>query len=332
MRLSCKRFMMVVMILSVLSLGCTPQNDINQKIRIAHFPNATHAQAILMRHLGLLEKYLDDDVEIEFVVFNAGSSEIEAFFSQHVDIGYIGPIPAINGNIKSNGEIIIVSGSAIAGATLVANVSSEINSILDLGDKRVALPQYGNTQHIALLNLLKLQDLKDSSRGGSVELVFTPNSQLRVLFEKNEVDAAFVPEPWASELITSGLGKPVYEKSMPENNATTVVITDKLFLQNQRDLVDAFLKAHIDATDYIVNYPDEAKKIILDELLLITNHSLSKESIDEAFQNIIFGTNPPIESVELHMSWFYEAGFIDDVVSVQELFDLELYEELKPKN
>lgn len=69
---------------------------------LVFFPNLTHSQALYGQINDDFEKAFGNEYDIKWLSFNSGPSEIEAMFAGEVDIGYIGPIPAINGYIKSN--------------------------------------------------------------------------------------------------------------------------------------------------------------------------------------------------------------------------------------
>ncbi|WP_398958212.1 ABC transporter substrate-binding protein, partial [Streptomyces sp. GC420] len=73
------------------------------EVKIGYFPNLTHATALVGVQEGFLQKELGGTA-IKASTFNAGPSEIEALNSGSVDIGFIGPSPAINGYTKAGGE------------------------------------------------------------------------------------------------------------------------------------------------------------------------------------------------------------------------------------
>src|SRR5229473_2273569 len=76
------------------------------EIRVGAFPNITHAQPMLGKANGWFEKAMGPNVKIEWKSFNAGPSAIEAVFAGSLDMTYIGPNPAINGYVRSNGEAL----------------------------------------------------------------------------------------------------------------------------------------------------------------------------------------------------------------------------------
>ena len=57
---------------------------------------------------GTFQEALGPNVTIDVKTFNAGPALIEALFAGEIDIGYVGPNPAINGYVKSKGEALRV--------------------------------------------------------------------------------------------------------------------------------------------------------------------------------------------------------------------------------
>ena len=125
-------------------------------VRVGAFPNITHAQAMVGKANGWFEKALGPSAKIQWTSFNAGPSAIEALFSGAIDMTYVGPNPAISGYVRSNGEALrIVAGAASGGVALVVRNDSGIRKPEDFHGKRVASPQLGNTQDVALARLVE---------------------------------------------------------------------------------------------------------------------------------------------------------------------------------
>src|SRR6187455_1874179 len=146
-------------------------------LRLGYFPNVTHATAIVGVANGNFAQALGSAATLEPHTFNAGPEATEALFSNAIDATFIGPNPAINAFIKSSGAAIrIVSGATSGGAFLV--VKDGINSAADLRGKKIASPQLGNTQDVALRSWLAGQGLAtDAQGGGDVSVVPQANSQ-----------------------------------------------------------------------------------------------------------------------------------------------------------
>src|SRR5919108_133412 len=144
------------------------------KIRVGHFPNITHAQGVVAHALsrqgkGWFEQRLGPGTKIEWFIYNAGPSAMEAIFAKSIDLTYVGPGPALNAYLKSNGEEIrVISGAANAGAALVVKADSPIKAPADFRGKKIATPQLGNTQDISCRAWLKEHGFKITLTGGDV--------------------------------------------------------------------------------------------------------------------------------------------------------------------
>src|SRR6266446_6084938 len=96
----------------------------NFVLRVGHFPNITHAQALVAHNLsrqgkGWFEARLPGS-KIDWFLYNAGPSAMEAIFARSIDLTYVGPAPALNAYTKSNGsEIRLIAGAVNGGAALV---------------------------------------------------------------------------------------------------------------------------------------------------------------------------------------------------------------------
>src|SRR5213594_2476240 len=104
--------------------------DPARELRLGHFPNITHAQAVYARAGGQFEQKLG--LPIKWSSFNAGPTAIEAIFADAVDAIFVGPNPAINGFIKSKGEkFVIIAGCASGGCGLVVRKNAGIKTERD---------------------------------------------------------------------------------------------------------------------------------------------------------------------------------------------------------
>jgi hypothetical protein len=87
-----------VVLMAVLIL-CSPTQAQPVSLRIGHFPNITHIQALVAHGLsrkgqGWFEKRLGSEVTVEWFLYNAGPSAMEAIFADAIDVAYVGPSPA----------------------------------------------------------------------------------------------------------------------------------------------------------------------------------------------------------------------------------------------
>lgn len=290
----------VVSVGAMLLSGCgnTTASE-KTEINIGYFNNVTHAQALYMKSEQLLENAYGDTAKVSWTAFNAGPAEVEALFSGDIDIGYIGPVPAITANVKSNGDVVILSGATKGGAILIKRKDSGIESISDLAGKNIAIPQLGNTQHLCLLDLLSQNGLKPTTEGGDITVSAIANADVGNTLERGDIDAALVPEPWGATLLSQGAELLLdYDQIyMDGDYNVAVVVVRKEFMEEHPDLVEEFLKQHEAATATINDDPDNALTVINNELDAATGKSLSEDIIKEAFTRIGVSTDLNKESI-----------------------------------
>ena len=294
------------------------------KIRIGHFPNITHAQGVIAHALsrqgkGWFEQRLGPGTKIEWFIYNAGPSAMEAIFAKSIDLTYVGPGPALNAYTKSNGEEIrLIAGAANGGAGLVVQADQNLKAPADFRGKKIATPQLGNTQDISCRAWLTEGGLKITQLGGDAQVLPTQNPDQLGLFKGKKVDGVWTVEPWLSRLEQEASGKVLVEE---KDAATTVLVSSVRFLNQQRDLVKRFAQAHAELTDWIIKNPDEAQRLIKAELLEETKSDMSPQLIAAAWKRIVFTAEPPRAAVEKFMQNSVKAGFIKTAPDLSKLFE-----------
>jgi NitT/TauT family transport system substrate-binding protein len=261
------------------SIKTDNDNSKSKILRLGYFPNVNHAQAIIGLKNGDFQKIMEDNqsdstqgkIKINEFVFSDGPSAVESLFGGQIDAAYVGPNPAISGFIASGNEgLKIISGVASGGASFVVRNDAGIQSVKDLGGKKFASPQLGNTQDISLRKYIVNNGFKTVENGGNVTVVTTKPADIFTLLLKKQIDGAWVPEPWVARLVNEANGK--------------------IFV-DERDLwppLGKFVTANIIVrTDYLKENPDVIKKLLeahVNETLWINSH-LSEISHDRSVEN-----------------------------------------------
>jgi NitT/TauT family transport system substrate-binding protein len=293
-------------------------------IRVGHFPNITHVQGLVAHNLsrqgkGWFEARLGPDVEIQWFVYNAGPSAMEAIFARSLDLTYVGPGPALNAYAKSQGEEIrIVAGAANGGAALVVQPDSNFKSPSDFKGKRIATPQLGNTQDISCRAWLVSGGLKITQTGGDAQVLPTENPDQLSLFQQKKIDAAWTVEPWVSRLEAEAGGKVLVEEP---DTPTTVLVSSVKFLTENRELAKKFWQANRELTDWILKNPDEAQKIVKAELLAETRTDISADLIARAWKRIVFISEIPRSSLQAFVVNSQKSGFMKTAPDLSRLFE-----------
>ncbi|WP_030018855.1 ABC transporter substrate-binding protein [Streptomyces monomycini] len=303
-----------------------PRIDGLDRVKVGYFANTTHATALVGDQKGFFQKELGG-TKFAPSVFNAGPAEIEALNSGAIDIGWIGPSPAINGWTTSQGKSLkIISGSASGGVSLVVD-PEKIKSLDDLKGKTIATPQLGNTQDVALLNYLAEKGYKvDATTGkGDVTVQRTENKVAPVAFRQGSIDAAWVPEPTASKLVAEGGKVLLDEKKLWKDGkfVITNVIVSQKFLKEHPKAVEAVLRGSVKTNTYIRTHPGEAKQALNDKLAAAAGKALPPDVIDPAFRNTDVTDDPLAVTLQLEADHAVRAGLLKKP-ALQGIYDLTL--------
>lgn len=311
------------------------EGEDNLTVRIGYFPNITHSQALIGKAEGTYAKALGESNKVEWKQFNAGPAEIEAMFAGEVDIGYIGPVPAINGYVKSRGDLKIIAGATNGGAILVTRKDLKLTNVNELSGKKVAVPQFGNTQDLSLRTLLSQHGLKDITRGGTVEIQQVSNPDLKLLLDRGDIDAALAPEPWGSILVNGIKANVLLDNDQVwrgGNYSTAVVIVRTEFLKAHPDLVEKFLQAHVELTQFINSNKEAAKEIINSQVHEMTGQLLEKDVLNASFVRLTVSNDPAKDSIIDFANLAIDEGFLKEKTDMSSLIDLSILNKVLLKN
>jgi len=325
--------MISIALLTALTLAGSPAEK--QKVRVGHFPNLTHAQGVIGHALsradkGFFEQRLGPNVEIEWYVYNAGPSAMEALLAGSIDLTYVGPNPALNAYIRSEGdEVRILAGAASGGAALVVQPDGRIRSDADFKGKKSASPQLGNTQDVAARAFLKSKGLKITQTGGDALVIPTANADQLALFQKGDLDAVWTVEPWVTRLELEAKGKVYLEESSlwPETQGryvTTQLVSSVEFLEKHAELAKKFVTAHVEMTDWINANAAEAKKLLNAEIQTETSKGIAPEVLERAWGRIELTADPVSTSLKRCAKDAHLAGFLEKNPDLSRIYALDL--------
>jgi len=278
---------------------------------------------------GDFQKVLGTNVEIKPFIFNAGPSAIEALFAKQIDATYVGPNPAINGYVISEGkDVRIISGATSGGAVFVIRGDTGITSTSDFANKKFASPQLGNTQDVALRNYLLEHGYKTVENQGNVNILPAKNSDILTLFLKKDIDGAWVPEPWGERLIKDANGKLFLDERdlWPDGKFVTGLILVRTdYLKQNPDVIENLLKAHIEETERINDNKAEAVKTFNTELKKITGQTIPEDVLQQSLTRLEFTYDPIQQSLYKSADDAFKLGFLGDTKpDLSNIFDLNI--------
>lgn len=293
-------------------------------IRVGHFPNITHVQALVARNFsrqgrGWFEERLGPGTRIEWFAYNAGPSAMEAIFAGSIDLTYVGPSPAINAYAKSRGdEVRIVAGAVNGGSALVVQPGAGLHAPADFRGRKIATPQLGNTQDVSARAWLTAGGLRITLSGGDAQVVPTENPDQLGLFRTKQLDAVWTVEPWVSRLVAEAGGEVLVDE---RDAVTTVLVSSAGFLGTQREAVRGFVRAHEALTGWIRANPDQARAMVRDELSALTRSEISPDLVTSAWGRIEPTTAVSRDALDRFVANAKAAGFLRTTPDLRRLVE-----------
>jgi NitT/TauT family transport system substrate-binding protein len=302
-------------------------------LRIGYFPNINHAQAVIGLGRGDFQEAFGSNVKLETRIFNAGPQAITALLANQIDVTYIGPNPAINGYVKSEGKALrIISGAASGGAAFVVRNDAGIQSVDDFADKKFASPQLGNTQDVALKKYLLDNGYKTKQDGGNIEVLTVTNPDILTLMIKKDIDGAWVPEPWGAKLVKEANARVFLDERQLWPNGefvTAHIIVRTEYLGKNPQIIEKLIEAHIDETNWINNNPDDALHVFNSELYKLTQKTIPEDEFKEGFARMKLTYDPVKESLFKSANDAFEIGYLGkDRPDLSGIYDLTLLNEV----
>jgi NitT/TauT family transport system substrate-binding protein len=298
------------------------------EVRLGYFGNVTHAQAVLGVASGDFARAVAP-AKFSSKVFNAGPSLIEALFADQIDVGYVGPGPALSAHEKSRGQgIRVIAGAAANGVLIVARKDSGIASLKDLAGKKLATPQAGNTQDIAARRYLtQVLGQKDTNN-----IVPVSNAEQAGMMARGDIDAAWAPEPWGSRLVIENGATVIAEEKDLWPNKTfvlTVVVTSPQFLAKHPETVKNLLGVHATWTDRLKSGASGYATQIGDALFALNGKRLPAGVLDASLRNVVFTADPLDETFQTMGQWAFDLGFAKAPPKLDGLVDTTILKQVR---
>lgn len=135
-----------------------------------------------------------------------------------------------------------------------------------------------------------------------------------------------VPEPWATRLVNE-IGVNILLDSAGDYSTAVIIVSTKFYEKN-KDLVELFLKTHIEITEYINEHPEEAMIKINDKIGELTGNKLSADVLQMAFPNMVVTYDPNVPSIDNFMTIYQNEGFVQSVPNRNKVYDFEILNKL----
>jgi len=288
--------------LILISLFWIPSEGVAaEKVRMAYLIGDLHELAAPVA----IEKgfFADEGVEMELVgKFRAGPEEMQAFASGDLDIGYLGEAPATTAVANGAADVQVLAQLNLEGSAVVVRKDSKIKSVSDLKGKVVAIPGHSTVQDFLMNKALSAAGLKRTD----VRLIVLKPPEMGPVLQDSQIDAFIAWEPYPSLSLNGGYGRVLTGSAdIWPDHPCCVLVAERKFLEKHPETVRAILRAHIRATRFINENPDEAVKIAQKYF------GFDEETIRMAIKEIQFEYEPSLKGEEEYVRFLKELGYID---------------------
>ncbi len=275
--------------------------------------------------------YREAGLNVQAVAFPNGGDVMIAFESLNrpIDIAYLGLAPAIYHRVNNPAATVTVVATVnVNGTALVVRNSPSILTAQDLNGLKIAVPARNNMQDFILSMILDLANLTHANI-----TTYTMAVSDMVLDNFQTLDGFVAWEPYAVKGTTGVSGKYLYQSSdVWANHPCCVIAAHNDVLSSSPDKVEAVLRVHKRATEWILSNPEEAKQIAMkwtnlshEQATVAISHigfvyRIQKPTL-YAFMEKLVHLNPSIKldspfippglNASEFIDWFVNSGIID---------------------
>jgi NitT/TauT family transport system substrate-binding protein len=318
----------LLLLFAGLLAGCGAANEgssdsSQEKVVIGYFPNINHVPAMVAKDQGLFEQKLGDGTTVEYRTFADGGAFMTALKTGDVDAGLVGPGPAMN-NYTTGADVKIIAGASTGGTVVLAREGVEINSAEDFAGKVFVTPAVGCTHDVQYETYLQEAGITSERIGGTMKHLTGKPATYSALLQAGKVDVVVAPEPWAA-VIQNETGAEVVipwnEVSFGETLPASVMVTSGKLASENPELVQNIIDAHKEAVQFILDKPEEAKTITINDIKETTGQELGKEVVDLAWERIGFTYEVDQDAVQAFADSSYALKFLKEQPDFTNLID-----------
>lgn len=209
--------------------------------------------------------------EYELVEFASGKDVNNALASNSIDVGYLGTVPVATGIVNDMGYEVFWIDGIITGCECLA-VKDGISSVEELGGATIGVVT-GSTSHYSLISALNYYGVDP----GSVTILNGAPAEIVAMWERGDLDAAYVWEPSLGSIVAAGGTKIFSGEDGEAIGATTAVVhvANKEFAEKNPEKISALVDVFVEAQELYKTSPDKvvkdvAAKLNADESLVAT--------------------------------------------------------------
>ena len=234
----------------------------------------------------------------------------------------MGEAPATTAVANKTAKVVVLAQVNVEGSALVVKKDSPLQKVTDLAGKSVAIPGHATVQDFLLKKAL-INNKMDQKQVKT--LVIKPPEMIGAL-RTDQVEAFIAWEPFPAKAQTMEVGRVLaYSKNIWKDHPCCVLAVEAKFLEAQPDWAKKLVRAHVKATDFIQQNPEEAIKIGAKYT------GLDEKTIALALKNVRYTYHLSVEGEKEYVDFLSQMKYIkveNPQAFIREFLNLEILAEV----
>lgn len=255
-----------------------------ERLRIGAFAGDVGALVWIAQEQGFFQRA---GLEAELMAFNAGKDSIDALQAGQVDIATASEFVVADRSFSQPGLRILATICEYWNKGLIGRRDHGVNSPADLKGRRIGVTETSTAEH-TLVVFLAMQGLTL----GDVKVVNLPPKEIVAQMADGRLDAAITWQPHVTN-IERLLGDKAVSLMHSGSDAYLAVLTSETMLAGKDEAFRRFLRALVDAEDWVRTDPARAKA------WLAARFSLSPPYVEALWPKMNLAVTLPQEILEI---------------------------------
>jgi NitT/TauT family transport system substrate-binding protein len=278
---------------------------------------------------------------LEFTAYESyvtGMALAAALARGDIEVAYICLVPAITAYANGGVPIRIVAGTHKFGYGLVAN-PEKIATVMDLARDgiRLGCVREGSAADIFFRKTISRYNLDEDKVLSNTQRMSPPNQILAI--ESGKLDAAFLPEQWATMAEELGFNMLVTSQEVWPDMPGSVLIVKNDLIKKNPEVVRRLVKVSQKATDWVNQHRGEAAEVMAQQLGGVAQDTVPSEVADVAaklkitpavllrsMNRMQYTTAIEPETVQATIDYLAELGYIKGSFDAEDILDLRFLE------
>jgi NitT/TauT family transport system substrate-binding protein len=262
--------------------------------------------------------------------FETGMALAAALARDDIQIAYVCLVPAINVYANGGVPIKIVAGTHKYGYGLVAD-PYKIKTVNDLENPgiRLGCVREGGAVDVLMHKAIDKYGLDEESVLANVQRM-SP-TQLLLAVKAGQLDAAFLPEQWATMTEEYGFNMLLTSQDIWPDMQGSVLVVKQDLIDDHPDVVQKLVDVSQKATDWINGHPTEAAEVVARQLQAAGNTDttqleISPEVLLRSMQRLEYTTDIDPRMVQETIDYIVSLGYIQSGFKAEDILDLSFLE------